>query len=151
MKKYWVSIFLGSMSIILGAIAALFFFRTDALVRTGEHATATITQMTYKSSMKRGGVYYPVVKFKTTSGEEIEEQAAFGSDPPQYKVNDTVEVIYKKDHPKEWSLNSWWDLYFLGSIFAFFSSILALITGVILFRIIRHARRFPKYSMFRKN
>jgi Protein of unknown function (DUF3592) len=76
------------------------------------------------SKKSRSYIYYPVVKFEPKQGEVIEFESNSGSNPPSYKIGQTVPVLYEQNNPQSAQINSFFDLWFLpiflvmmGSIF----------------------------------
>lgn len=59
---------------------------------------------------------YPVVHFTTMAGQEVEQQSRLGFSKGRFKEGQTVTVIYDKDNPLLWQINSWWDMYVLPII-----------------------------------
>jgi hypothetical protein len=138
MQRYMVVLFLGGMSIILGVVAYIIYESQQNIVRNGDTATGTVVDMNYDHSGKRGGVYYPIVKFETAGGEVVEGRGQMGSSPPSYKVGDTVKVLYLKNDPKSWVIDRWPELYFLSAVIGLFASILGIVSIVATLRLMRN-------------
>lgn len=55
--------------------------------------------------------YYPVVKFKTKSGQERTFRSSSGSRPPSYHVGESVEVVYDETEPSDARIRSFFSLW----------------------------------------
>jgi len=62
--------------------------------------------------------YYPRVRFQTKSGETIEFSSGNGSNPPLYKVNETVPVLYSDANPQYAVINSFIEIWLGPVIYA---------------------------------
>jgi len=145
LKGNWVLIFLGSMSVLLGAIAFVSALKSMALVNEGGTASGTVVRMEYSSGgsgKRNSGAYYPVVHFRSNDGQEVEGRGSLGSSPPSYHQGQEVRVFYEKSNPKNWCIDNWWDLYFFSLIFGIFSAVLAIVSSVMIFLHIQH-QYFP--------
>jgi hypothetical protein len=139
MKMKFVILFLTGMGMLFAGVSYFTFTSSRNLVEGGKIAEGTVTQLSYSisgssSSHSSSGSYYPVVRFQTASGEMIEETSRFGSNPPEFKVQDKIRVLYKESDPKDWKVDSFWDLYFLPLMFGIFGGgllIAATITAVV--------------------
>lgn len=105
--------FLGAMAILFLSLGGIFYFQSQKMLKEGGTASGTVVRL--ESSAK--GAYYPVVHFQPDGAAEIEERGKVGSSPPEYKVGDTVQILYEKTNPKNWTINSWLNLYFLPVMF----------------------------------
>lgn len=146
MKIHFVILFLAGIGLIFGSVSYFTFTGSRSLVEGGKTAEGTVTELVHSKA------YTPVVRFQTNSGETIEGQSHFGSNPPQFKVQDKVRVFYKESNPKEWTIDSWWDLYFIPAMFGAFAGALflaAAITAVVASRGAKD-RTFVSYSQQRQ-
>jgi hypothetical protein len=88
-------------------------WRSETLVQNGVHTEGKVVRIDNWGS--RGG-YIPVVSFQTPNGA-VEQLASVGSFSPAEQEGDTVEVLYAKDNPQDWTINNWRSLYFLPTLF----------------------------------
>jgi hypothetical protein len=51
-----------------------------------------------------GGVYHPVVVFRTADGQQVRTETPSGSYPPPARVGERVEVIYDPANPRNLAL-----------------------------------------------
>ena len=131
MQNQWIVLVLAALSIIFFCITYISLGKAQELVRAGATTDGTVIKMIYSSHDTNSGVYYPVVRFQTTDGQTLEERSRFGSSPPEFKQGDHVQILYTRDNPKNWCINSWWDLYFVPTIFGVFTGILGITTIIV--------------------
>jgi hypothetical protein len=84
-----------------------------------------------------GSYAYPRIKFQTEDGREISILASKGANPPEYRVNASVTILYDPREPHHASIqspNSVWFLPILlcgiGAVFCSFGIIAAVSKGV---------------------
>lgn len=117
MNKFAIVGLLFVCAAVFGSVAFFTGQKTLNLMHNGVKTRATVVRLEEGSKHTR----YPVVQFKTAAGEVIEDRGKVSSNPPAFKEGQEVEVFYKPDEPREWVINEWFDLWFLPSIFGFFS------------------------------
>jgi Protein of unknown function (DUF3592) len=92
------------ISIAMGftvVVSALWNMRkTSFLKKNGFHTRGTIVKILTPDDLD-----YPVVGFKTYTGEYIENKLR-GRSPTSYKIGQEVEVFYNSENPKEFVVNS---------------------------------------------
>ena len=120
MKIQFVILLLAGLGLIFGTVAFFTYSSSHSLVESGKSAEGTVIDLVHSKA------YTPVIRFQTASGETIEGQSHFGSNPPEFRVQDKVRVFYKEGNPKEWTIDSFWDLYFIPIMFGFFAGALLL-------------------------
>lgn len=131
-----VIIALSGLAVIFFAVAGNFYFQSQKLLKEGGTASGTVVSL--QSSAK--GASYPVIRFQAEGGEVIEERGKVGSSPPEFKVGDTVPIVYEKTNPKNWTINSWLNLYFLPVMFFAFGTGLTIASLITLIHNLRHKR-----------
>jgi len=94
--------------------------KSDSGTVTGSGAASN------SNSSSSSGSTFPVVHFKTLAGQEIEQKSRIGFSSGRFKEGQTVTVIYDKDNPLLWQINSWWDMYVLPIIFSVVGVILVV-------------------------
>lgn len=127
MSNKWLVLFLALMGVLLGTISFATYNHSQTLLAQGGTTIGTVVRL--ESSAK--GAYYPVVRFKSDTGEIFEERGKVGSSPPEHRQGETVSVIYNRANPKEWCVNSWLNLYFLPTLFGAFSGALLFAASVV--------------------
>ncbi|MHC0062451.1 DUF3592 domain-containing protein [Nostoc sp. UIC 10890] len=125
----------GSIIAVTGIIIGL---NTRSFVTSAIPAQGTIIDLVQRSSTDNKGrysyVYYPVVKFTTSSGETTVFEANSGSNPPEFTKGQQVEILYSPEKPNSATINSWLSLWFLPIMFISLGSIFALVGGIVLVR-----------------
>jgi hypothetical protein len=122
--KWGIAVIFGMIGIIMGSVSIGVYMSTQNMLAHATKVSGTVVDLQYRRGSKGGGVYSPIVKFRTVEGKDIQDSASFGSDPPSHKVGDIVEVVYDPQSPeKSWQINSFWDLYFLPALFGLFGVI----------------------------
>ena len=68
--------------------------------------------------------YYPVIKYKALDGKEYEFVSTDGSNPPEYKAGEKVDLLYLEGEPDSVRINSWFSLRGLSIIFSAFGAVI---------------------------
>jgi hypothetical protein len=108
----------GGVGFLLTALALIFLVRTRIFISNSQQAQATITQMVYSSDSEGGG-YTPVFRFRTLQGQEVEVSGGLRTNPPQFKVGQTIDVLYDPDKPQKARIKKWFNLYFVPALLGF--------------------------------
>lgn len=124
------------------AVAFSTFFKSHVIEKHGGRTQGKIIRIetsgdslpnsTGASGSSKDSVF-PVVHFTTLQGQDIEQKSRAGFPSGRFKEGQAVTVIYDKDNPLLWQINSWWDMYILPIIFGVVGVILA---GFTLIRIV---------------
>ena len=75
------------------------------------------------------GVYCPVVKFRTTAGQEIQFESDFGTLPASHKVGQSVTVSYDPADPQKAEISSSLSRWLMPGILAFMGLIALCLGG----------------------
>jgi len=75
-----------------------------------------VWQESRSSNNTRGGIYYPRISFRTADGQEISFITNTGSNPPSYRVNEPVTILYDPKQPYHAYIRSFTDLWLLPTI-----------------------------------
>jgi hypothetical protein len=124
-----VSALLLLMSITFFGAAFWGFQKSEFLKHHGVRCTAVVSKLEYSSSIStnhsgESGVYYPFFSFRLKDGSEKTVKSLNGSDPPAYRKGDQLELLYDEKDPSNFSVDNWWDLYLLPTVFAAVAAIL---------------------------
>lgn len=99
-------------------IAGMFFFGFGWQIRTDlERQMATmipvqgmvvdvVSRVANTNSGNRT-FYYPVVEFRTATGELIRFESTLGGNPPAFQTGEQVEVLYDPQAPQSALINTW--------------------------------------------
>ena len=87
-------------------------FKNRAIETTGL-VTSVETQQS-----SEGLMYYPVFSYVDTDGREHTVRSSFGSNPPQYKTQDTIQILYDPASPAKARISSFWHLYAVPVVLA---------------------------------
>jgi hypothetical protein len=121
----------GWLPIALVSAGLLFFgggvFELVAAYRFQAAAVSTVGTVvenvpkTQEDSSRNGTVetlYYPRIRFQTTSGREIFIlREDVGTNPPSHKLGEAVTVLYDPRNPSAARIKSWWSLWGGPSMF----------------------------------
>ncbi len=97
---------------LLALIAVFLFIRTKNFMGKAQEVKGTVIEMVYSSGSDDGGGYAPVYQFNTLDGQSIEVHDNLSSNPPRFKVGQTIEVLYDPENPQKARIKKWMNLYF---------------------------------------
>jgi len=112
------------ISIITGAfflvLAVVHYFRLRRLSEKGNKTFAIIIDLIRSAQAQGLDTYFPVLEYKTMSGEVITKKSYVGNKKGQQKIGDRVAIVYNPDKPEEFLLDTGMDKYWkiLGSVIA---------------------------------
>lgn len=116
-------------SLVLLAVAAFMGRSTASLQLSGLRASGTVTALRLNSSH----TYDPRVRFKTASGDIIEFEGE-GSNRPDHRVGEAVEVMYAADRPTHAMIDRGVWNWFMPAVFALCALPIALVSARALLR-----------------
>lgn len=102
-------------------------------VATAKTATGTVIEINeefQRVNRERRLLKYPVVRFSTLDGQEIEFQSSTGTNPSRYRVGDQVTVLYQPDDPQQAEIQSFLSLWCL-TIIMLFLGVVSLVAGIV--------------------
>ncbi|QIR40975.1 DUF3592 domain-containing protein [Tolypothrix sp. PCC 7910] len=121
---------------LFAVIGIIFAINTHSFVKTAESLQGTVIDSklrSYKDSKGRSSsAYFPIVKITPSSGQETIFESHTGSKPPAFKKGQQVEVLYPPQDPDSVMINSWFELWFLPTIFTGLGSIFVVVGGAVL-------------------
>lgn len=119
------------ISIVFTGVAAWGIQKAEFLKQHGVHTTAVVTRLDHERNAgmesSEVGVYYPIFTFSLADGSEKTLRSNNGSNPPEFKQGDRVELLYEENAPENFTVNTWWGLYLLPTIFGAVAALLLLI------------------------
>lgn len=107
----WVlrgSFAVGVVALIVGAVLLV---RTAQFVARAEHATGTVIDLSRETDSEGQDIFYPVVRFTTADGDEIEFKSSSGSAPASESPGDRVDVLYDPNDPNDAQLGGFFHLW----------------------------------------
>lgn len=116
---FWIFALLGTFFTMLGLL-----FGLPPLLQLGSHARAEGSVVDYRRS---GDTAYPIVQFSTPDGRRWEFEDRVGSDPPQFSLEQKVDVRYDPSNPRNAFVNTFVNLWLLPGIFLLVGVVFACI------------------------
>ncbi|MBE9206538.1 DUF3592 domain-containing protein [Nostoc sp. LEGE 06077] len=121
----------GSIFLITGILIGV---NTRSFVGKSIATSGTVIDVVKHRSRDSKGrsftAYYPVIKFTANSGKLIEFEANSGSNPPAYNQGQKVEILYNPQEPESAVISSWFELWFLPTMFTGMGSLFVVIGGI---------------------
>jgi Protein of unknown function (DUF3592) len=111
---------IGVVVLISGAVLLV---RAAQFVRTAEHATGAVVAVSRETDSDGEVSFYPVVRFTTADGKQIQFKSSSGSSSPSHKAGENVDVLYDPDDPSDAKLSGFFDLWGLPGIFLFIGAV----------------------------
>ena len=103
-----------SLGLIIGGL--LWGTRRYGFLKSCVHAQGTVVEQREKTGSKFTTYYYPVVEFKTESGEKVQFVGGAGSSGgPMIPTGSTVDVVYDPAAPSQAQIQSFVQ-YWLGPV-----------------------------------
>ncbi|MCS6888473.1 MAG: DUF3592 domain-containing protein [Chloroflexus sp.] len=115
---------------------------TERRIATMMPTTGTIVALNARASSTSNGsstLFYPVVEFRTASGETVRFESNTGSNPSPYQVGAQVDVLYDPKAPQSAFINSWWELWLPATIFQGFGGFFILLAVLAIFDLVLKA------------
>ena len=107
--------------------------RTVQFKKTAVEVQGAVIELKEGSSSDHSHpVYYPIIRYADTAGQEHTLYSGTGSFPPAYAVGDRVSVLYNPANPKDAKVNSFSDLWLLPLILGILGGF-DLLVGLFLF------------------
>ncbi len=123
------------ISFVLGlvflAIALFSYIKETRFLQKAEQATGRVVDLRRNAGTDSHGsafiTYYPIIHFQNREGREVEYEGGIGSDPPAYKIGQTVEMYYDPDNPKAIQMHKFWSQYGAAFLFGILGLVFMLI------------------------
>ncbi len=90
-----------------------------------EHEGGRVTSVTY---------FYPVVRFQTAAGAQVEFRSSVGSNRPGYRSGQQVAVVYEAARPEAARIRSFFQLWTLPLALASIGAIVSIVAAGFAFR-----------------
>lgn len=119
------------VGLLLIAACFISLSRMRTFVSKAQQTQGTIVDMVFSrgssTSSNASYTYTPVFEFRAMSGQMIRVKESVSSNPPQFQVGETVEVIYDPEAPQGARIHKWSNLYLFPVLFGVMGMI---ITGI---------------------
>ncbi len=96
-----IFIFLTISGLIALGVMVYIITRFKNQLKNGELSPGLLSHYITKKNSKGDDIYYPVVEFKTLSGQTIKEHSIYGTAKDKFVENSTVNVIYQPNEPSK--------------------------------------------------
>lgn len=125
----------GAVAVVLCAVAWLLHHNTASFIASASRTQGEVMRLLYVESSERheSGTWKPLVRFKAPAGEIIEFAPSSSSNPPAYKVGETVDVFYDPKNPQEARLDGFFSLWGGAAITGGLGLVFLLVTVGLLF------------------
>ena len=130
---------LGPISLVLLLLAGIWYGKNALFIRSAEEVTGTVIDI-----VEQGRGVTPLVKFKTSQGEEMRFKPHSSQSPSPYAIGDQVKVYYDATSPAHSKLDSFVSLWFgpmMIAIAGAVNALLAIILGIVYKR---HQKRYQQ-------
>lgn len=105
-------------AIMLLGISAYLFINTRKFVSAATKTKGTIVRLDPRPGSKGGTVYLPFFEFRTLDGQVHTVAHDSAQKPPQYKVGQSIDVLYNPENPQDAKISGSTNLYLLPVILA---------------------------------
>ncbi|MBO3747883.1 DUF3592 domain-containing protein [Streptosporangiaceae bacterium NEAU-GS5] len=98
-------VFFVAIGLVLALTGVRLLWGTKAFFRRAQRAAAVVTRLHEKvvrpSAGRRGREirYFPLVRFTTMDGREVEAMSPIGVSPPQHQPGDAIDILYDPADP----------------------------------------------------
>jgi hypothetical protein len=111
------------VGLLAGAVALA--LNTRSFIATAKSAQGVVTQMIRDRDNDGSVTYRPVVEFTTMDGRKHTFESNMSSNPPSYRVGESVEVLHAAHHPADARIRDFGSLWLapvilggIGTVFA---------------------------------
>ncbi|MCC6260105.1 MAG: DUF3592 domain-containing protein [Anaerolineales bacterium] len=116
----------GLAAVALFGVAAYMFVTARNFVRSASKTQGTVVRLEARPGSKGGTVYLPIFEFKTIDGQIITVPHDVASRPPNYRVGESVEILYNPANPQNAKLAGSSNFYMLPALLAAFGAFAAV-------------------------
>lgn len=102
---------------------------TNNLINSGVFVKGTVIELDKSYNSEDNSVTYaPIIVFKTIDNKEIKFKSSFYSNPPNYKKDEIVDIVYNPLNSQEAKIYGpfiiWWPLIFSSIVVSIFLAVL---------------------------
>jgi membrane protein implicated in regulation of membrane protease activity len=114
--------------------AAVVAMGVNRFVQSAEKTTGTVVALVEKHESENNSITYaPVFTFTTTDGLTQSITSGISSSPASFSVGDRIPVLYRRDDPASAKVDSFWQLWFLPTLLAWFGFVAGTVGFAFLF------------------
>ena len=99
-------------------LSAYLFINTRKFVSAATKTKGTVIRLDPRQGSKGGTVYLPIFEFRTVDGQVMTVAHDSAQKPPQYKVGQSIDVLYNPENPQDAKISGSTNLYLLPVILA---------------------------------
>lgn len=118
-----IGIVMVGVGFLMIGIALFSLIHTRNFINNSEKTQGTVILNLYQADSEGGGGYTPIFEFRTLQGKKMEVSSNLGTNPPQFKVGQIVEVLYDPENPEGARINKGLNLYYVPSFLGLFGLI----------------------------
>jgi len=111
-----MALMIGLTFAVIGLVALmigiLWIRSTKERMKTMINHTGTVVEMIRVERPGETATFYPVIEFKTQTGEVFRFEGKTSGPENEYKIGEQVEILYEPQDPQGAMINSWKELWF---------------------------------------
>lgn len=115
------------VSVLFIGIGSYMINQNMNVLRNGIKTTGKVISLEVKDA-EGEDIYCPKVQFKLSNGQTYDHQLDDCSNPPGYKVGDSIPLVYVENDLKTVRINSSTRLYYFPSIFILVGALVSMLT-----------------------
>jgi hypothetical protein len=103
--------------------------QTLEFIEASDRAEGTVVQVVSQARTSNGEqktYFYPVIEFVTRDGESVRFQDSTGSNPPEYREGERVQVLYDPLTPESARIESFAGLWLMPTVLLGFGAVFVL-------------------------
>ena len=105
----------GLIGLVMLCVSVALAASTASFLASATRIDGTVVALTEGTSSDSSTSWYPTVEF-AVDGKRYSFQSSTGSDPPSYKIGESVPVAYDADDPSNARIASFWSAYLVPLI-----------------------------------
>lgn len=123
-----------AFGLVFVAVGARTVVTARRFLRTAHRVPGLVTELQYRSG-DSGGLWYPVLRFTTEDGRQVDTTAMYGTSPAPARAGERVTVLYDPARPTRAALHGRVGGTLLGGVFVVLGGVFAAVgLGILLAR-----------------
>ena len=121
---------------------------TTSFLEKAESTSGEVVELVERSGSEGGSLFTPRIRFEDHTGAVHEFTSSTASNPPQFHIDERVEVLYDPERPQDFRTTDWFSLwggpvlgFGLAASTVFFAALFAFLGPIILQGIISAFRK----------